>query len=94
MDYFLKVVVPRALQDALTAFAAYLASVGNLTQSQEVSFIGAAFFLIMLVINAVVARCRRRKVALEAGMAVAEQTNDVATDKDAVRAILKDASVK
>lgn len=51
-------IVARIAQDLITTLAGILISHGIMTSSQEQSFIGAAFFLVMLAINAVLHKVR------------------------------------
>lgn len=56
---WLNSVITRIVQDVLTSLAAYLTASGFLTPgSQEQGFIGASFFLVMLVINIVLHKAR------------------------------------
>lgn len=48
----LKSLAPRIVQDLITSLAVFLASQGWITNAQQEEFIGAAFFLVMLVVNA------------------------------------------
>lgn len=43
--------MPRVLQDVITSAAALLTAHGFMTADQQQGFIGAAFFLAMLIIN-------------------------------------------
>lgn len=59
----LKAFAPRAVQDIITAIAGVLVSHGVVTADQEQSFIGAAFFLAMLVVNYLIANKRKADAA-------------------------------
>lgn len=53
MNEILKAIAPRIVQDLITASATYLTAHGIITGSQTQDFIGAAFFLGMLIVNSV-----------------------------------------
>ena len=66
----LKVFLPRAVQDILTGLASILAAHGYINSSQEEQFIGAGFFLVMLVVNYFIAQSRKAAAATAGAAAV------------------------
>lgn len=90
---FLTSFLPRAVQDLLTTLAGILVAHGYVTADQSQSFIGATFFLVMLVINYFIAKYRKNKAAVAGGLAVAAQTSDVPTNRMVVQSIVKTAKV-
>lgn len=66
MGELLKSLAPRIAQDLITSGAALLVAHGYITSNQQQDFIGAAFFLIMLVINSFL-HLNRQMRAAEAG---------------------------
>lgn len=60
----LKNFAPRAVQDLITAFAALLAAHGYITPgAQEQQFIGAAFFIVMMIVNYLIGQSRKADAA-------------------------------
>lgn len=70
MGDLLKSFLPRVVQDILTSAAAILASHGVIAADQEQQFIGATFFLAMLIINYFVAMSRKANAAQAGAAAV------------------------
>jgi len=89
-DYLIKSAIPRVVQDAVTAFAAYLATHGYITGDQTTGFIGSAFFLVMLLVNLIINQIRKHNAAIAGGAAVASAVpQDISLDD--VRSIVKAA---
>ena len=60
----LKSFAPRAVQDLITTAAALLAAHGYITPgAQEQRFIGASFFLVMLIVNYIIGQNRKADAA-------------------------------
>lgn len=72
LDTFLNAVLPRLVQDVLTSLAAVLMGHGFLAAdgSQTQGFIGAGFFLVMLVVNYFVMQSHKQTIAANGAAAV------------------------
>lgn len=90
---FLKSFLPRAVQDIVTAGVGYLAAHGYVTADQTQSLIGSVFFIVMLIVNRLIANQRKTDAAIAGGLAVANQTSEVPSNKTVVSAIVKNAGV-
>lgn len=93
MDYFIKTLAPRLVQDLVTALAGYLAAHGYITADQTQSLIGAAFFIVMLIVNRIIGDNRKEKAAQAGGLAVAAASNDIPTSPAVVRSIIATAGI-
>lgn len=76
-------VIARLAQDLLTSLAAYLTAQGIITNDQQASFVGAGFFLFMLLVNIVLHKVR----GADAAVAGAASTGTTITPDVAATAI-------
>lgn len=72
--------IARVVQDLATSVAAYLAANGFITHDQETGFVGATFFLAMVVVNYIAHR-KRQDVAYNAGVNDAAMTASIQQGK-------------
>lgn len=91
MDYLLKNVIPRFLQDAITAGVGYLTVHGYVTADQTQSLIGSLFFIALLIVNRLMGDSKLRKAEITGGMAVAAVSDNIVASNPSVKQIIADS---